>query len=111
MTPDVPATPDTPQPKRLGSEAWIQMIVLGLVFSLIAFIVVLVVVGSAVWIIGLVDFRVLAVVAFAIGTLIAGRIVGWYGTLRWIAAFCLNALIWSAIAYACVFSKPPGNFA
>jgi hypothetical protein len=71
MTPDDPATPDPPQPKRLGSEAWIQMIVLGLVFSLIAFIVVFFLTLS---------YDLGVVIAFAIGTL--QLVASWAGTGR-----------------------------
>ena len=103
--PDVPATPDPPQPKHLRLLAlldWLPMIVLGSILSLGGAIVVLIValqidVHVAV---DLIVLLVFVVVAIAIGTGAAGRYLGWHGTLRWIAAFCINVLILSAITWA-----------
>jgi hypothetical protein len=99
--PDVPATPDPPQPKHLrllGLLDWLPMIVLGSILSLGGAIVALRVelLGNG----DLIVLLVFVVVAIAIGTGAAGRYLGWHGTLRWIAAFCINVLILSAITWA-----------
>ncbi|HET9084418.1 MAG TPA: hypothetical protein VFN41_08410 [Candidatus Limnocylindrales bacterium] len=99
-------TPEPPQPKRLGSDAWLRMIVLGVIFSLVATIVLMLVLSSM----PLSALVVVVPIAFAIGTFAAGRIVGWYGAVRWIAAFCVIVLISSAIALACVSGAPRGAF-
>ena len=91
-TPSRPA-PDTSQPKPLRPVEWLEMIVLGTVLSLSAYIAVAFL-GPGV---PLEYFWVIAVPTLAIGTFAAGRILGWHGSARWIAAFCLIVL--SAIAF------------
>ena len=118
--PDVPATADPPQPKHLrllGLLDWLPMIVLGSILSLGGAIVALQVVLLP-WIkADLILLFVFVVVAIAIGTGAAGRYLGWHGTTRWIAAFCINVLILSAITWAWIApalellegsDRPPG---
>ena len=116
--PDVPATPDPPQPKHLrllGLLDWLPMIVLGSILSLGGAIAALQV--ELLVMADLILLFVFVVVAIAIGTGAAGRYLGWHGTTRLTAAFCVNVLILSAITWAWIApalellegsDRPPG---
>ena len=88
VTPDPADSTQVPTARPVRPVDWIKIVVLGVVFY-----VIFAVLGS------LVRFptTLTSVIGLFLATLLAGRIVGWHGTARWILAavliFVVTALI------------------